>query len=134
AHLLNDVRHLDRFSKKRRRQIAHETLHMYTAISGRLGFHRWRWQMEDMCFQVLHPALADHVRAEYEAHKEVDEACLKHARKLLTRQLREHGIQATLDQRIKGLYATYRKMVLKGHSFEELTDRLALRIFVPTVD
>ena len=46
----------------------------------------------------------------------------------------EEAIDAAIDERIKGLYSSFRKMVLKKRSFEELTDRLALRIIVPTVE
>ena len=36
--------------------------------------------------------------------------------------------------RIKSLYSTYRKMVLKQRTFDQITDRLALRIIVDTLD
>lgn len=133
AHRLNDVRHLTRFTPERRREIAHETLHMYTAISGRLGFHRWRWQMEDICFRVLQPKIAKRMQQRFDESRDVDEACLRHAREFIQRTLESHGIRAEIDERIKGLYSTYRKMVLKKRRFGDLTDRLALRVLVPEV-
>lgn len=130
AHRMNDVRHLNRFTAKRRREIARETLYMYTAISGRLGFQRWRWQMEDICFTELQPKLSQQMRQRFDNVKEIDTACLSHVRTYLTNALKQQGIDATIDERIKGLYSTYRKMTLKKKTFEELTDRLALRILV----
>lgn len=130
AHRMNDVRHLDRFSPKRRREIARETLHMYTAISGRLGFQRWRWQMEDICFRMLQPKICNRMQQRFDESRETDMACLRHARTYIEAALKQHGIDATVDERIKGLYSTYRKMILKKKSFEELTDRLALRVLV----
>lgn len=134
AHRLNDIRHLERFDRQRRRTLARETLHMYASISGRLGFHRWRWQMEDICFLELHPKIARRMQTQFEAFRDIDAACLRHTRSLLEHALKEHGVDATVDERIKGLYSTYRKMVLKKRSFDELTDRLAIRILVPTVE
>lgn len=134
AHRLNDVRHLGRFEKKRRQEIAHETLHMYTAISGRLGFHRWRWQMEDICFLELQPRIAKKVQQQFEAFQKMDEMCLQHTRLFLHERLGDAGIEAVIDQRIKGIYSSYRKMTLKKRSFEELADRLALRVIVDDVD
>lgn len=131
AHRLNDVRHLERFSREAQRRIAHETLHLYTAIAGRLGFHRWRWQMEDICFTRLHPRLAARIRKEFTLSQETDRACLGHTRTYLLKKLQDAGIEAEMDERIKGVYSTYRKMLLKKRSFSELTDRLALRIIVP---
>lgn len=133
AHRLNDVRHLSRFPRERQREIAHETLHMYTSISGRLGFQRWRWQMEDICFMTLQPKIAKRMQRRFDEAREVDEACLHHARAFLLKTLGTQGIEAEIDERIKGLYSTYRKMVLKKRGFGDLTDRLALRVLVPTV-
>ncbi len=134
AHRLNDIRHLDRFSTKRRRELAHETLHMYSAISGRLGFQRWRWQMEDICFLALQPKIAGAIQKEFDACKKIDSMCLKHTTAFLQKTFEQHGLKPIIDERIKGLYSTYRKMVLKKKRFDELTDRLALRILVPTQD
>lgn len=134
AHRLNDVRHLKRFPKSRQKEIARETLHMYTAISGRLGFQRWRWQMEDICFMALQPRIAKRMKKKFEEMRDVDEACLKHAHAYLLQQLKANGIEATIDERIKGLYSTYRKMVLKNKTFGELNDRLALRVLVHSIN
>lgn len=134
AHRLNDVRHIKRFHTKRRKELAHETLHMYSAISGRLGFHRWRWQMEDICFMELQPGIAKKIRKEFDSWKRIDHACLKHTREFLTKKLQQAGLEISMDERIKGLYSTYRKMILKNRSFDALTDRLALRILAPTQD
>lgn len=134
AHRLNDIRHLSRFSTKRRKELAHETLHMYSAISGRLGFQRWRWQMEDICFLALQPKIAGAIQKEFDQCRKVDLACLKHTSTFLEKQFSENGMKVVMDERIKGLYSTYRKMILKKKRFDELTDRLALRILVPTQD
>jgi guanosine-3',5'-bis(diphosphate) 3'-pyrophosphohydrolase len=134
AHRMNDVRHLERFNAKRRQEIAHETLHMYTSISGRLGFHQWRWQMEDICFMELQPQEAGRIRKLFDDARETDEACLRHATSFIQSKLKLHGINAAIDERIKGVYSTYRKMVLKDRAFQDLTDRLALRILVPSLE
>ncbi len=134
AHRLNDVRHLARFAPGLRRAIARETLHMYTAIAGRLGMYAWRYEMEDLCFSYLYPTISKHLRGKFLRMKKLDDVCLRHARTFLLRHLREKGIDCDIDSRIKGLYSTYRKMSLKRRSFEEITDRLALRIIVSSLD
>ncbi|HVW66624.1 MAG TPA: HD domain-containing protein [Candidatus Peribacteraceae bacterium] len=134
AHRLNDVRHLKRFAKTRRRELAHETLHMYAAIAERLGFHRWRWQMEDICFLELQPDVARTIQRQFTSCRRIDQACLSHAGEYLSKKMQDHCLDAKIDTRIKGVYSTYRKMVIKKYRFDELTDRLALRILVPSVD
>jgi GTP pyrophosphokinase len=130
AHRLNDVRHLNRFSGMLRKSIANETLHMYAAIAGRLGMDTWRYEMEDTCFHIVQPTIAKRLKNLYQSKKTLDEACLKHAKNFLSHQLKEHAIECRMDQRVKTLYSTYRKMVTKNRRFEDLTDRLALRIIV----
>lgn len=134
AHRLNDVRHIRRFRPKLRREIGRETLHMYTAIAGRLGLHRWRYEMEDACFQIIHPRRAQALIAEFRRRRHMDENCLRQSARFLRAKLRGAGIRASVSSRIKGLYSTYRKMVLKRRRLDELTDRLALRIIVPTTE
>ena len=134
AHRLNDVRHIDRFKKKRRHELAHETLHMYTAIAGRLGFHHWRWQLEDISFLELQPRIAQQISKKFSEHKRIDRTCLDQTRQFLLDAFAKEGLKVEIDERIKGTYSTYRKMIFKKRSFEELTDRLALRILVPKTE
>lgn len=134
AHRCTDVDHLDRFERKLRRDIAKETLHMYTSIAGRLSMHAWRHRMEEQCFRALHPAVAATLDRQMAELSQADEACLRHAKRHLHKALVAARIPAILDMRRKGMYSSYRKMVLKERSLPELTDRLALRIVVRTTD
>lgn len=134
AHRLNDVRHLGRFSPERQKEMAHETLHMYASIAGKLGFHRWRWQMEDTCFLTLEPETADSMRRRFRESQSTDLLSLTGAKAFLRERLQAHGIEAEIDERIKGLYSTHRKILRKKCTFDDITDRLALRIHVPSVD
>lgn len=134
AHRVNDIRHLERFDTTLRRSIAHETLHMYAAIAGRLGMIEWRQEMEDCCFPVVQPAIARKMRKAFASRAALDAACLRHARSFLLKKLRAKGIHARCEQRIKGQYSTYRKMIVKHRTFDELTDRIALRVIVGSAD
>ncbi len=134
AHRLTDIRHLDRFSKADQRDLARETLHMYAAIAGRLGMHAWRHEMEDACFLHLKPDAAKSLRQTFTLHESTDRQCMKHIEEFLRKKLSTAGIVAVMSSRTKTLYSTYVKMVIKRRRFEELTDRLALRIIVPTLE
>jgi len=134
AHRLNDIRHLTRFPQKLRRHIAHESLHIYTAIAGRLNMHLWRYEMEDRCFAVLQPKMTGYLHTRFKQMEELDLECLTQAMAFLSRKLKKQRISCMLQHRIKGIYSTYRKMTIKRRKFEELTDRLAIRIIVPDTD
>lgn len=130
AHRVNDVRHIARFTSPLCKEIAKESLHMYAAIAGRLGMQRWRVELEDGSFPLLQPGIAAKLSRQFEATKVADNLCLQHTKQFLESMLQQHGINAVVDVRIKGHYSTYRKMIIKHRSFEDLTDRLALRIVV----
>ncbi|OIO54687.1 hypothetical protein AUJ46_02590 [Candidatus Peregrinibacteria bacterium CG1_02_54_53] len=134
AHRLNDVRNLQRFKPALRRRIAFETLHIYTAIAGRIGMHAWRTEMEDICFALLHPRIARSLERKYSSYRVIDDVCLNQTSAFLRRVLSKGHIPMKISFRKKGIYSTYRKMVLKRRSFEELTDRLAVRIVVPRIE
>ncbi len=134
AHRLNDVRHLERFTGKLRRDLASETLHMYAPIAGRLGFYAWRYEMEDFSFAVLQPKLDAKLRKKFSNLRPFDLTCLRQTQRFLRQKLKDAGIHADIDFRIKSVYSTYRKMLLKHRKFEELTDRLALRVIVPDIN
>lgn len=125
AHRVNDVRHLDRFDATLKKQIANETLHMYTAIAGRLGLHAWRHEMEDVCFLLLQPKISAALLKKQDRMHRIDQASLDQSARFL-----KHGIRAEIQTRHKTLYSTYRKMTIKKRRFDELTDRLVLRVLV----
>lgn len=134
VHRLNDIRHIDRFEPGLQRMIANETLHMYSAIAGRLGFHAWRYEMEDICFKVLHPKVYENLKKQFKNWQPLDDISLKTTRGYLRKKFKENGIDVDIEMRIKRLYSTYRKMVLKNRKFQDLTDRLALRLIVPEIE
>lgn len=130
AHRLNDVRHINRFPKSLQKRIANETLHMYTAIAGRLGMNAWRHEMEDVCFYRINPQSAKKLESRFAECAQMDDASIAQTCEFLEEKLSLEDITFSMGHRIKGTYSTYRKMVLKKRQFEELTDRLAIRILV----
>lgn len=134
AHRLNDIRNLNSFGQIKQKEISRETLHMYTSIAGRLGLHAWRYEMEDICFKILHPQKIKFLESKFSQSKSLDIVSLKQTKNFLATELNKNNIEANITHRIKGLYSTYRKMLLNNRTFEELTDRLALRIIVKNID
>lgn len=134
AHRLNDVRHLQRFSGDLQKDIAKETLHMYSAIAGRLGMQRWRTEMEDLAFPVDQPHIAKKLSWQFADNKTLDATCLRHAKEFLEAECKKRRLSVRIEKRLKGLFSTYRKMVLKERSFHELTDRLALRVITESAE
>jgi guanosine-3',5'-bis(diphosphate) 3'-pyrophosphohydrolase len=130
AHRLNDMRHIDHFSEDRQQRLASETLHMYTAIASQLGINAVRTELEDRCFLYLFPEIAQKMKKQFQQLESVDKVCLSRMRDFICQKLGEYNIENRVQFRIKGLYSTYRKMLLKNLVLSEVMDRLALRIIV----
>ena len=92
AHRVSDIRQLQDFTPTLRKQIARETLHMYSAIAGRLGMNRWRSELEDCSFPVVQPKLAEQLKDQFQKSSAVDDVCLQHAHRYLQQKLRKEGI------------------------------------------
>lgn len=134
AHRLNDVRHLHRFTPELQQKIAHESLHMYASIAGRLGMHKWKYEMEDICFKRLHNKTATDLQKKFKEFEKLDHTCLHQTFQFLERKFCEANIPVRIETRLKSLYSTYRKMLIKKRQFEELTDRIALRIITKNLE
>ncbi|MDP3975315.1 MAG: HD domain-containing protein [bacterium] len=132
AHRLNDIRHLHRFTKSVRNEIANESLHMYTVIAGRLGLHKWMQEMGDRCFELLQSKLHRMVSKKFAETAEIDKKLIEFSSSFLTHKLKKEGIPFRLESRIKSLYSSHRKMLSKRKNFREIDDRLALRVIVRT--
>lgn len=134
VHRLNDIRNIKHFDPILRKKIASETLHMYSAIAGRLGFHAWKHEMEDVCFKILHPQIYADLKKQFKAWKPLDDISLRTTKEYLLKTFKKNEIEADIKMRIKQVYSTYKKMIIKNRKFQDLTDRLALRIIVPEVE
>ena len=111
-------------------KIARESLEVFGPMADRLGMGRVRLQIEELAFSYLDPAeykrlknimskrLGKNSRQLDEIHKEV-EATLK-----------EYGIKAEIDSRVKSIYSLYLKLAKYNGNIDEIHDLLALRIIV----
>ncbi|MEZ5643851.1 MAG: bifunctional (p)ppGpp synthetase/guanosine-3',5'-bis(diphosphate) 3'-pyrophosphohydrolase [Burkholderiaceae bacterium] len=114
--------------------IASESLNVFAPLANRLGIWQIKWEMEDLSFRFLEPqvykqvaGLLDEKRVEREAHVE-------QVRQDLEDDLREHGIQASVQGRPKHIYSIVRKMRGKSLDFDQVFDIRALRVIVPDID
>jgi len=114
--------------------LASESLHVFAPLANRLGIWQIKWEMEDLAFRFLEPqtykqvaGLLDEKRVEREAHVE-------QVRQQLEQDLRQQGIDASVQGRPKHIYSIVKKMRGKSLGFERVFDIRALRVVVPQAD
>ena len=133
AHHINDIRHLERFSAGERRWIGTCALREAALGMRALHVHRWAAEVEECCLNELQPLAARTLREQAAMMQASDHRCLEHMAQRIGQLLVAEGIPHELECRQKGLYSTYRKMQLTGKPFDQILDRLGIRILAPDI-
>jgi len=114
--------------------IARESLQVFAPLANRLGVWQIKWEMEDLAFRMLEPAVYKEVAALLERKRLDREQEIGLVQIHLQTQLKRHGIDAQVYGRPKNIYSIIKKMRGKSLSFEQVRDLRALRIIVAQVD
>ncbi len=135
VHRLERLRGLPAVAdEEERRQIAAETLDLYAPIAHRLGLGQLKWELEDLAFRHLEPAIYKRIAKLLDERRVERESYLVELRAHLARLLKDAGIKAKVYGRPKHIYSIWGKMRRKRLDFDQLFDVRALRIEVETVE
>ena len=133
ADRLHNMRTLGAVSPDKRRRIARETLEIYAPIANRLGLNAVYRELQDLCFEAMHPN-------RYAVLHRAVLAARGNRREVLTKifdsvraALPAAGIEAETSGREKTLYGIYHKMVEQKKSFSDVLDIYGFRVVVNTL-
>jgi len=116
------------------RDIAQLTLDVYARLANRLGVWYLKWEMEDYALRYLDLAAYHQVARELDEKRSVRELYIEQFIVHIDRSLSAAGLKAKVYGRPKHIYSIWRKMKLKGLSFDNILDIRAVRILVDSVD
>src|ERR1700676_1898379 len=128
AGRLHNKRTLEHLDPERQRKIAEETLEIYAPIAHRLGMGKIRGELEDLGFFFLDPAGYEQVEKAVNARRKQGEVFLAKMQVIINDKLKEAGIQAKVDSRIKRLYSIHKKLQRQHISVDQVYDLFAMRI------
>ncbi|MDR3734956.1 MAG: bifunctional (p)ppGpp synthetase/guanosine-3',5'-bis(diphosphate) 3'-pyrophosphohydrolase [Acidobacteriaceae bacterium] len=132
ADRLHNMRTLEHLRPDRQQAIARETLDIYAPLAHRLGMGKLRGELEDYAFRYTDPVSYEHVSSELDKVRAEGEKFLNHVVKQLEERLKQHGITARVESRIKRLYSIQQKLADSGQ-LEQVYDLLAIRVITQTV-
>ena len=128
ADRLHNMRTLEHLAPDRQHKIAEETLEIYAPIAHRLGMGKIRGELEDLGFRFLDPLGYEQVEKAVNARKKQGEAFLAKMQGIITDKLKEAGIQARVESRIKRIYSIHKKLQRQRISVDQVYDLYAMRI------
>jgi GTP pyrophosphokinase len=133
ADRLHNMRTLEHLKPDRQEAIARETQDIYAPLAHRLGMGKVRGELEDLAFRYTDPVSYEKVAAAVEARRVEGEQFLRGVEDTLVEQLRENGIEARVEWRIKRLYSIFQKIERSKVSFDQVYDLLAVRVITQDV-
>src|SRR5438067_4003506 len=133
ADRLHNMRTLEHLPAERQQQIARETLDIYAPIAHRLGMGKIRGELEDLGFRYVDPIGYQQVHEAVEARRKAGKQFLAKMEELLREKLKEAGIEAKVESRIKRLYSIHQKLMRQHITVDQIYDLLAVRIITGSV-
>ena len=118
---------------EKRRRIAKETMDIYAPLAERIGMYEFMKEMQTLAFAQLEPEAYESITrrlAQLKAGGGDRIAKIGSGLKLL---LARHGVEADISGREKHPYSIWKKMQERHISFEQLSDIMAFRAIVPTI-
>jgi GTP diphosphokinase / guanosine-3',5'-bis(diphosphate) 3'-diphosphatase len=128
ADRLHNMRTLEHLQPERQHKIAEETLEIYAPIAHRLGMGKIRGELEDLGFRFLDPLGYEQVEKAVNARRKQGEVFLAKMQGIISDKLKEAGIQARVESRIKRLYSIHKKLQRQRISVEQVYDLCAMRV------
>lgn len=132
-HNMQTLHHLKNPDKRKR--IARETLEIYAPLAERIGIHRWKDELEELSFAELNPDAHDSIGSRLQQLEEQGAGHIDRIIAELRGTLAEAGLpDADVSGRRKSPYSIWRKMQRKNVAFEQLSDVMAFRIVVGSIE
>jgi GTP diphosphokinase / guanosine-3',5'-bis(diphosphate) 3'-diphosphatase len=135
ADRLHNMRTL-RFLKDEatRRRIARETMEIYAPLAERIGMNGMKDELQALAFAELNPEARASIIARLSFLKEKGGNVVERVIVALDDTLEKSGIAAQVSGREKTPYSIWRKMQTKEVGFEQLSDIMAFRVVVDSIE
>ena len=120
---------------EKRTRIAGETMEIYAPLAERIGMHGMKDQLEDLAFAELYPDARQSILTRLAFLREKGGDLVQRVGAELQDTIRKSGLEAAqVVGREKSPYSIWRKMQRKDVGFEQLSDVMAFRVVVESVE
>jgi guanosine-3',5'-bis(diphosphate) 3'-pyrophosphohydrolase len=135
ADRLHNMRTLYAIEKvEKRRRIARETIEIYAPLAERIGIHKIKDELEDLAFEHLNPEARESISNRLTFLRAEGTDLAGRVIKELQKMMEGAGISGNVSGREKSRHSIWKKMQRKNISFEQLSDIMAFRVVVSSVE
>ena len=118
----------------KRRRIARETMDIYAPLAERIGMYEFMTEMQTLAFRELEPDASASVAKRLAQLHKGGGGLIERIGRGLAAHLEASGVEAEVQGREKHPYSIWRKMAERHVSFEQLSDIMAFRAVVGSVE
>jgi GTP diphosphokinase / guanosine-3',5'-bis(diphosphate) 3'-diphosphatase len=118
----------------KRRRIAKETMDIYAPLAERIGMYEFMQEMQTLAFRELEPDAYASIAKRLEQLHKGEGDLIERIGQGIEDHLAANGIKAEVHGREKHPYSIWRKMAERHISFEQLSDVMAFRVIVDSVE
>ena len=133
ADRLHNLRTLQYQSHEKQIEKARETMDIYSPIAHRLGISKIKIELDDLSMQYLYPEVYMDLRTKIDERLSEREEFINEMVAEVREYIKEAGIKAEIDGRVKHLFSIFKKMKTQDKTLDQIFDIFALRIKVDTV-
>ena len=133
ADRLHNMRTLKYKSPESQKRIAKETLEIYCPIAQRLGISKIKIELDDLSLKYLEPDVYYDLVDKIAVRKSVRENYIQGIVNEVGEHIRNAGIKAKVDGRVKHFFSIYKKMKNQNKTLDQIYDLFAVRIIVDSV-
>ncbi len=133
ADRLHNMRTLQYQKPESQERIARETLDIYAPIAQRLGISRIKVELDDLSLKYLEPEAYYDLVDKIAVRKSVREKYIQSIVDEVSEHIKNAGIKAQIDGRVKHFFSIYKKMKNQHKTIDQIYDLFAVRIIVDTV-
>jgi len=133
ADRLHNMRTLQYQKKEKQVEIARETMDIYAPLAQRLGISKVKVELDDLSLKYLEPEVYYDLADKISIRKSEREKMVQDIVDDVAKHIRNAGIEATFDGRVKHFFSIYRKMLNQDKSLDQIYDLFAVRIIVNSI-
>ncbi|MDY6046957.1 MAG: bifunctional (p)ppGpp synthetase/guanosine-3',5'-bis(diphosphate) 3'-pyrophosphohydrolase [Anaerobutyricum sp.] len=133
ADRLHNMRTLQYMKPEKQKEKARETMDIYAPIAHRLGISKIKIELDDLSLRYLQPEVYRDLEEKMSSNKEERQAFINSIVEEVSEHIKEAGIKAEIDGRVKHFFSIYKKMRNQNKTLDQIYDIFAVRIKVDTV-